>query len=189
MTEKEKMLAELDYLAFDPELVTDRQKAKQACYKYNLLSPVDADKKTGLLKSLLGTIDEAVIEPNFFCDYGYNIHLGKNFYANHNCVMLDCAPVIIGDNVMFGPNVTLSTAGHPLDVKARNSGQEFGKIITIGNNVWLGANVTVNPGITIGDNAVIGSGSVVTQNIPANSVAVGAPCRVIKTIEQAEDAA
>lgn len=179
------MLAELDYLAFDPELVTDRQNAKQACHEYNQLAPIDADRKAEILKRLLGTMYEVIIEPNFFCDYGYNIHLGRNFYANHNCVILDCAPVIVGDNVMFGPNVTLSTAGHPLDIKTRNSGLEFARTITIGNNVWLGANVTVNPGVTIGDGAVVGSGSVVTRNIPANSVAVGAPCRVIRAIEQA----
>ena len=129
-------------------------------------------------------MSEAWIEPLFFCDYGYNIHLGANFYANHHCTILDGARVTIGDNVLFGPSVTLSTAGHSLNAITRNTGLEFCKPITIGNNVWLGANVTVNPGISIGENVVIGAGSVVTKDIPANSVAVGTPCKVIKSLEE-----
>lgn len=185
MTEKEKMIAERDYLAFDPELVRERQQAKALCHEFNQLAPDAEEKKTALLQQLLGRMNEALIEPNFFCDYGYNIRLGKNFYANHNLVILDVCPVIIGDNVMFGPNVSITTAGHPLDAETRNSGLEFGKKITIGNNVWLGANVTVNPGVNIGDNVVIGSGSVVTRDIPSDTVAAGVPCKVIKTIKSA----
>jgi maltose O-acetyltransferase len=123
------------------------------------------------------------IEPPFYCDYGYNITIGENFYANYNCTILDCAQVKIGDNVMCGPNVSLFTAGHPLDFQIRNQGWEYAYPIIIGNNVWLGGGVIVNPGITIGDNAVIGSGSVVTKDIPANSLAVGNPCKVIRKLE------
>ncbi|AMO58798.1 maltose acetyltransferase [Endozoicomonas montiporae] len=184
MTEKEKMLAGLDYLTFDEELTRERIAAKKLCHQYNLLEPDDFEQKNILLKELLGTVTDAVIEPNFQCDFGYNIHLGKNFYANHNCVILDCSLVNIGDNVMFGPNVTLSAPGHPLNVEGRVAGLEFSKPITIGNNVWLGASVTVNPGVTIGDNTVIGSGSVVTKDIPANCVAVGVPCRFVKSLPE-----
>ncbi|WP_062262821.1 sugar O-acetyltransferase [Endozoicomonas arenosclerae] len=182
MTEKEKMLAGLDYLAFDPELTQDRMNAKKLCHRFNQVVPDDKELQTNILKELLGTVSEAWIEPLFFCDYGYNIHLGENFYANHHCTILDGAEVRIGNNVLFGPNVTLSTAGHPLDATIRNTGLEFCKPITIGDNVWLGANVTVNPGVTIGDNAVIGAGSVVTRDVPANTVAVGIPCRVVKSL-------
>ncbi|KEQ19096.1 sugar O-acetyltransferase [Endozoicomonas numazuensis] len=183
MTEKEKMLAGLDYLAFDSELTQERLKAKQLCHRFNQAAPDDKTMQAQILNTLLGTVSEAWIEPLFFCDYGYNIHLGENFYANHHCTILDGAKVSIGHNVLFGPNVTLSTAGHPLNAEVRNTGLEFCKLITIGNNVWLGANVTVNPGITIGDNAVIGAGSVVTRDIPANTVAVGTPCRVRNSID------
>lgn len=176
----------MDYLAFDPALLKDRLHAKTLCHEFNMLAPVEESKKAKLLKQLPGEMKEALIEPIFFCDYGFNIRLGNNFYANHHCVILDAAPVNIGDSVMFGPNVTISTVGHPLDATTRNSGLEFGKPITIGNNVWLGANVTVNPGVSIGDNVVIGSGSVVTKNIPANTVAVGTPCTVIKTLKPSE---
>lgn len=126
----------------------------------------------------------AYLEPPFRCDYGANITLGKNFYANFNCVVLDVAPVVIGDNVLFAPNVQIYTAGHPLDVKSRvEEGIEFGTPITIGNNVWLGGGVIVCPGVTIGDNSVIGAGSVVTKDVPANVVAAGNPCRVIRTLD------
>lgn len=118
----------------------------------------------------------------FYCDYGYNIEIGENFYSNVNCVILDGAKVKFGDNVFVAPNCGFYTAGHPLDVKQRTAGLEYAKPITIGNNVWIGAQVCVMPGVTIGDNCVIGGGSVVTKDIPANSLAVGNPCRVIREI-------
>lgn len=180
------MLAGLDYLAFDSELTQDRLEAKKLCHRFNQVSPDDKTQQAEVLNELLGTLSEAWIEPFFYCDYGYNIHLGENFYANHHCTILDGAKVTIGNDVLFGPSVTISTAGHPLDSVTRNTGLEFCKPITIGNNVWLGANVSVNPGVTIGDNSVIGAGSVVTRDIPANSVAVGAPCRVIKSVMNKE---
>ena len=135
------------------------------------------------MKEILGkTKGQFLIEPNFFCDYGYNISLGNNFYANHNLVILDCAPVEFGDNVFIGPNCGFYTAEHPIDAETRNKGLEFARPIKIGNNVWFGGNVTVLGGVTIGDNAVIGAGSVVTKDIPANVVAVGNPCRILKAI-------
>ena len=185
MTEKEKMITGELYQPWEEQLISDRRRSKQLCHSYNQTSPDKQELRQGILRELLGKVAEAKIEPTFFCDYGYNIELGDNFYANHNCVILDCAPVKIGDNVLFGPNVTLTTAGHPLDAATRNTGIEFAEPITLGDNVWLGANVTINPGVTIGDNAVIGSGSVVTRDVPASTVAVGTPCRVIKELEEA----
>ena len=123
----------------------------------------------------------------FFCDYGYNIEIGENFYSNHNLIILDGNKVIFGDNVFIAPNCAFYTAGHPIDVNRRNQGLEYAKPIKIGNNVWIGGNVVVLPGVTIGDNTVIGAGSIVTRDIPANVVAVGNPCRVIKQIDGKED--
>ncbi|MCW7551245.1 sugar O-acetyltransferase [Endozoicomonas gorgoniicola] len=121
-----------------------------------------------------------MLNGQFSCDYGYNIEVGKNFYMNFNGVILDCGKVVIGDNVMIGPNVTLCTAGHPLDIKTRNTGEEFAKPVTIGNNVWIGANVLVLPGVTLHDGAVVGGGSVVTKDVPADCVVVGSPARVVR---------
>ena len=123
-----------------------------------------------------------MIEQPFHCDYGYNIEIGENFYANVNCVVLDEAKVKFGDNVFVAPNCGFYTAGHPIDAAERNKGLEYARPITVGDNVWIGAGVTVLPGVTIGDNCVIGAGSVVVKDIPANCIAVGNPCKVIKTI-------
>ena len=122
------------------------------------------------------------IEPNFYCDYGFNIYLGKNFYSNHNLVILDANKVEFGNNVFIGQNCGFYTSGHPLDYKTRNQGLEYAKPIKVGNNVWFGGNVCVLPGVTIGDNVVIGAGSVVNKDIPSNVLAVGNPCRVVKEI-------
>ena len=127
-------------------------------------------------------IDIMTIEPNFYCDYGFNIFLGKNFYSNHNLVILDANRVEFGDNVFVGPNCGFYTSGHPLDYEIRNKGLEYAKPIKVGNNVWIGGNVCVMPGVTIGDNVVIGAGSVVTKDIPSNVVAVGNPCKTLKEI-------
>ncbi|MGI6450174.1 MAG: sugar O-acetyltransferase [Desulfitobacteriia bacterium] len=184
MTDKEKMLKGQLYQAFAEELSRERQKAKELLWEYNLSPPGTIEKRKEIITRLLGKVSSNFwIEPPFYCDYGYNITIGENFYANYNCTILDCAQVKIGDNVMCGPNVSLFTAGHPLDFQIRNQGWEYAYPIIIGNNVWLGGGVIVNPGITIGDNAVIGSGSVVTKDIPANSLAVGNPCKVIRKLE------
>jgi maltose O-acetyltransferase len=179
MTEKEKMLAGELYQANDPVLVAERLQAKQRCHRYNQ-EPVQLNRQ--LLAEILGHATDAHIEAPFRCDYGYNIRLGRNFYANYNFTVLDCAPVSIGDNVFVAPNVVLSTAGHPVEVEPRVAGWEFARPITIGDNVWLGACVLVLPGVTIGAGTTIGAGSVVTRDIPAGVVAVGNPCRVIRTL-------
>ncbi len=184
MSAEEDMLSGKLYVSADKELVAARLRAKELCFEYNGLPPSETEKGREIIRRLLGKIGEGFwIEPPFYCDYGTYIEIGKNFYSNHNLVILDCSRVRIGDNVFIAPNVGLYGAGHPLDVKTRNSGLEYGKPITIGNNVWIGGSVVVNPGVTIGDNTVIGSGSVVTKDIPANVVAAGNPCRVLKNIE------
>ncbi|WMJ81786.1 sugar O-acetyltransferase [Clostridium sp. MB40-C1] len=183
MTEKEKMLNGKPYKSFGKELFKERQYAKELIFEFNSLHPNKIEKRNEIIKKLFGkTGDDFFIEPPFRCDYGYNISIGKNFYTNYNCTILDCAKVTIGDNVMFAPNVSLFTAGHPIHFEPRNAGIEYAFPITIGNNVWLGGGVIVNPGITIGDNVVIGSGSVVTKDISSNSIAVGNPCKTIRQI-------
>ena len=185
MTEKEKMINGEIYQAFCEELEADRIRAKNLCMQYNRLSPDQKVEKKELLISLLGNYGkDSVIEPNFFCDYGYNIEFDGYVYINHNSVFLDCAKIKIGDNTFIGPNCGFYTAIHPIKADARNKGLESAKPITIGKSVWIGGGVTILPGVTIGDGAVIGAGSVVTKDIPANVVAVGNPCKVIKEIEQ-----
>lgn len=183
-TEKEKCHRGLLYDANnDKELLAERQVCKDICYEYNQLRPSELGKREEIIKHLFGkTGDKFLIEQPFYCDYGYNIEIGENFYANVNCVILDGAKVRFGDNVFVAPNCGFYTAGHPFDVKQRNDGLEYAYPITIGNNVWIGAQVCVLPGVTIGDNCVIGAGSVVTKDIPANSLAVGNPCKVIRKI-------
>ncbi|MGL4462823.1 MAG: sugar O-acetyltransferase [Planctomycetia bacterium] len=172
------LLGEL-YFANDAELVGERKRAKALCHEYNRHA-VELDRLR--LEELFGYATDAYLEPPFFCDYGYNIRLGKNVYANHHLVILDGARVVIGDNVFIGPNVVLATAGHPIDPGARTSGLEFVKPIAVGNNVWIGASVVVLPGVEIGSNVTIGAGSVVTRSIPADCVAVGNPCRVLRPV-------
>lgn len=185
MTEKEKQQAGELYNGNDSELVSDRINAKKLCMEYNSSPYNDFQKKERLLDRLLALRGENTwIEANFFCDYGYNIIIGDNFYANHNCVILDCAEVVFGDNVFIGPNCGFYTAGHPLDYETRNSGLEYAKPIKIGSNVWIGGNVCVMPGVTIGDNVVIGGGSVVVHDIPSGFVAVGNPCKPIRPIDE-----
>lgn len=168
----------------DRELIAERQACKAVCHEYNMLHPEDTEQREKILRRLLGKAGERCwIEQPFSCDYGYNISVGKNFYANVNCVILDGAPVTFGDNVFIGPNCGFYTAGHPVDVQQRNAGLEYAREIHIGDNVWIGGNVCVLPGVSIGNNCVIGAGSVVTRNIPSGSVAAGNPCRVIKKAE------
>lgn len=182
MTEKEKMLAGELYDSSDKQLVDELIKAKKLCNKYNNLDVEDMEKRNKIIKELFSkTGNEFMIMPNFYCDYGFNIEIGENFYSNHNLVILDANKVTFGNNVQIGPNCGFYTSGHPTDKETRRKA-EFAKPITIGNDVWIGGNVCVMPGVTIGNNTVIGAGSVVTKNIPANVVAVGNPCRVIKEI-------
>ena len=184
MTEKEKMLAgELYDANYNKDLKKELIQAKDLCFEFNNLKPSNRKGQIEILKKLLGkTKSKFRIEQPFMCDYGYNIELGENFYANHNLIILDGNKVIFGDNVFIAPNCAFYTAGHPLDYETRNKGLEYAKPIKVGNNVWIGGNVCVMPGVTIGDNTVIGAGSVVTKDIPSNVVAVGNPCHVIKEI-------
>lgn len=183
MTEKQKMLAGEPYKAWDETLYQERIECRKILQELNGSIP-GTDQWRSAIERLIPDSRSAYIEPPFRCDYGANIKLGQNFYANFNCVVLDVAEVHIGDNVMFGPGVQIYTAAHPIEAKARvKEGVEFGKPITIGNNVWLGGGVILCPGVTIGDNTVIAAGSVVTKNIPANVVAGGNPAKIIRTIE------
>ncbi len=184
MDEKQKMISETLYNPNDKKLLEERTKCKNTCYSYNNLIPANMIERQKLLKELLGrTKENFLIEQPFWCDYGYNIKIGENFYANHNLIILDPAEVEFGDNVFIGPNCSFYTPLHPLDAKTRNTGLEYAKKIKIGNNVWFGGNVVVLPGVTIGDNSVIGAGSVVCKNIPPNVLAFGNPCKVIKNID------
>ena len=182
-SEKEKMISGKPYKAFGDELLAERQYAKEMIFDFNSLRPNQIDERNEILKRLLGkTKDKYFIEPPFRCDYGYNIEIGENFYSNYNLIILDCAPVKIGDNVLIGPNVSIYTAGHPLHYEIRNQEYEYAFPIIIGDNVWIGGNVVINPGVSIGENSVIGSGSVVTKDIPNSVIAIGNPCKVLRVI-------
>ena len=185
MNQKERMLAGLPYKAWLDGLREERMENKLKIHEYNLIRPDDKKKMKEMIKNILGKTGEDVcVEQPFRCDYGKNIEVGNNFFANYNCVILDVAKVTIGKNVMFAPNVSIYTAGHPLHPDSRNSGYEYGIPVTIGDNVWVGGSVVINPGVKIGNNVVIGSGSVVTKDIPDNVIAVGNPCRVIREITE-----
>ena len=166
---------------YNEDLKKEMLHAKELCYQFNVLDPSKIEEREKILRNLFGKVGSNVrIEPNFYCDYGYNISVGDNFYMNHNCVILDGGKVEFGDNVFIGPNCGFYTAGHPTDVNLRNQGLEYAKPIKVGNNVWFGGNVVVLPGVTIGDNVTIGAGSVVTKDIPSNTIAYGNPCKVVK---------
>ncbi|MDF0728210.1 maltose acetyltransferase domain-containing protein [Cytobacillus sp. S13-E01] len=183
-TEKEKMLNGELYNPADQKLVKDREKARRNTRLYNQTLETDVDNRTVMLKELFGSTGESLfVEPTFRCDYGYNIHVGENFYANFNCVILDVCEVRIGDNCFIAPGVHIYTATHPLDPFERISGEEYGKPVTIGNNVWIGGRAVINPGVNIGNNVVIASGAVVTKDVSDNVVVGGNPAKVIKQIE------
>lgn len=185
MNQKERMLNELPYQAWKDGLSEERKENKRKVYRYNKLSPDEEKEQDRLIREIVGKCGETIwVEQPFHCDYGYNIEVGNNFYSNYNLTILDVGKVIIGENVMIAPNVSLYTAGHPLHPDARNSGYEYGIGITIGDNVWIGGNTVVNPGVHIGNNVVIGSGSVVTKDIPDNALAVGNPCKVIRFLTE-----
>lgn len=186
MTEFEK--AQQGYLYdanYNEEIIMQKFKCEDLCYELNMCKPSEIEKRNRIIRKIFGRIDgEFFIMSPFYCDFGFNISIGKNFYSNYNCVVLDGAKVSFGDNVFIAPNCVFSTAGHPLDVEQRNAGLEIALPITVGDNVWIGANVTVLPGVTIGNNTVIGAGSVVNKDIPDGVVAVGNPCKVIRQITE-----
>lgn len=187
-TEKEKMLSQEYYICWDEELTEERERAKDLLFEFNKLKPSERKERNQIIKKLFHTVGEnAWIESPFNCDYGYNITIGDNFYANTNCTILDCAKVTIGNNVLIGPNVSLYTPNHAIDADERKAGYERSLPITIGDNVWIGGSVTIVPGVTIGDNAIIGAGSVVTKDIPAKVIAAGVPCRVMRPITEKDN--
>lgn len=183
MTNKERRDAQMAYVS-DDSVFEEQQVCRKKLQKLNFMDRSDFKGIEAVVKDLLGKSEGAFINPPFYCDYGNHIEVGKNFFANYNCTILDVAKVKIGDNCQFAPNVAIYTAGHPIHPVTRNSLYEYGKEIVIGNNVWLGGNVIVCPGVHIGDNVVVGAGSVVTKDIPAWSVAAGNPCRVIRRITE-----
>ena len=183
MTNRERMKAQMAYIA-DESLLKEQQICRRKLQKLNFMDRSDFDGIKMAVKDLLGASDGAFINPPFYCDYGTNIEVGKNFFANYNCTILDVAKVRVGDNCQMAPNVAVYTAGHPIHPAARNSGYEYGKEVVIGDNVWIGGNAVICPGVHIGDNVVVGAGSVVTKDIPDWSIAAGNPCRVIRRITE-----
>lgn len=168
----------------DDAVFEEQKKARRLTQKLNTADRSDFSEIASIVKELLGKSEDAFINPPFYCDYGSHIEVGKNFFANYNCTILDVAKVIIGDNCQLAPNVAIYTAGHPVHPDTRNSGYEYGIEVTIGNNVWIGGNTVICPGVHIGDNVVIGAGSVVTKDIPDMVIAAGNPCKVIRKITE-----
>lgn len=184
MTEREKMIRGELYDAADPELAGLRLKCRLLLRRYNDALPEEEGLRRSLLEQLLGsTGDNPVIQPPFYCDYGNNITLGDNVYMNFNCIILDPAPVVIGNNVMFGPSVSIYTATHPVDAVERLKGPELGEAISIDDNCWIGGNSVVCPGVTIGRNSVVAAGAVVVKDVPDNVVVGGNPAKVIRELD------
>lgn len=183
MTNKEKMLSGNLYLANDPELKKMFKNARKLLNKINNTHLSNFDKRRKIAKKLFGSLGEnAVINSPLYVDYGKNIYIGNNFYANFTLTLLDVNKITIGNNVMFGPNVSIYTAGHPIDKDVRNTGLEFGHSVTIGDNVWIGGSVVINPGVSIGNNVIIGAGSVVTKDIENDCIAFGNPAKVYRKV-------
>lgn len=177
-TEKEKMLSGELYCALDSELEKEHEKAQRILREFNNSSDIN---RSEILKSIFGKTGKSFcVKPNFRCDYGYNIYVGENFFANYDCIILDVCKVTIGDNCMMAPRVCIYTATHPLEAELRISGLEYGKPVTIGNNVWLGGNSVIAPGVTIGDNVVVAAGAVVVKDVLDNVVVGGNPAKIIK---------
>ncbi len=183
MNNIERRDREMAYIS-DDAVMEEQKVCRRILQRLNTVDRSDFDEIGKIVKELLGKSEDAFINPPFYCDYGSHIEVGKNFFANYNCTIIDVAKVKIGDNCQMAPNVAIYTAGHPLHPVARNSMYEYGISVTIGDNVWIGGNTVIMPGVHIGSNTVIGAGSVVTRDIPDWSVAVGNPCRVIKKITE-----
>lgn len=185
MTAKEKMKSGEVYFCTDEALMKEQTACLEKLYDFNATRPSEGKKRAALLKELLAEAGEnCYVEPPLHANWGCHTHFGKNVYANFNLTLVDDTDIFVGDSVMFGPNVTVATAGHPIDPALRLKVGQFNIPVHIGNNVWIGANSVILPGITIGDNSVIGAGSIVTKDIPENVVAVGNPCRVLRPISE-----
>ena len=184
-TEKEKMIAGEMYDPMDKQLVEDRIQTRLLLKTLNETAEDNLQQKNHIQQQLIPNASQDLwLQTPFYCDYGYNITIGERVFFNFNCVVLDVAPVVIGSRTMFGPNVQIYTATHPINHVERSSGREYAKPIAIGEDVWIGGSAVICPGVTIGDRSVIGAGSVVTKDIPADSFAAGNPCRVIRKIEE-----
>ena len=170
----------------DDAVFEEQKRARRLTQALNTADRSDFDTLKAIVKELLGKSENAFINPPFYCDYGTKIEVGKNFFANYNCTIIDVAKVRIGDNCQLAPNVAIYTAGHPVHPDTRNTLYEYGIEVTIGDNVWIGGNTVICPGVHIGSNTVIGAGSVVTRDIPDWVVAAGNPCRVIRPITEAD---
>ena len=185
MNNVERRDKEMPYIS-DQSIMEQQMTARRLTQQLNTVDRTDFDAIGRIVKELLGKSEGAFINPPFYCDYGFNIEVGKNFFANYNCTILDVAKVIIGDNCQMAPNVAIYTAGHPVHPDSRNSAYEYGISVTIGNNCWIGGNTVICPGVHIGDNVIIGAGSVVTKDIPDWSIAAGNPCKVLRKITDAD---
>ena len=174
---------EMAYIS-DRAVMEEQKRTRKILYRLNTVDPSDFDEIGRLVKELFGKSDKAFVNPPFYCDYGFHIETGKNFFANYNCTIIDVARVTIGDNCQFAPNVSVYTAGHPVHPDSRNSLYEYGIGVSIGDNVWIGGSTVILPGVHIGSNTVIGAGSVVTKDIPDWVVAAGNPCKVIRKITE-----
>jgi len=184
VTEWSKMISGQLYNPEDPELKAKRGRCRELCHQANQIPPLQSSAREAVLYKILGRPGRHfTIEPDFWCDYGENITFGDHFYANFNCVILDCAPISFVDHILIAPICGFYSASHPTDMQTRLTGLEYAKPITVGSHVWFGGNVTVLPGVTIGSNVVIGAGSVVIRDIPDNVVAVGNPCRPVKALD------
>ncbi|MDE5696814.1 MAG: sugar O-acetyltransferase [Lachnospiraceae bacterium] len=183
MTNRERRDLQMPYIS-DEEVMEEQKRARRLTQKLNTADRSDFETIGSIVKELLGKSEGAFINPPFYCDYGTHIEVGKNFFANYNCTILDVAKVVIGDNCQMAPNVAIYTAGHPVHPAIRNTAYEYGIEVTIGDNVWIGGNTVICPGVHIGNNVVIGAGSVVTKDIPDWVIAAGNPCRVIRNITE-----
>jgi maltose O-acetyltransferase len=184
VSEKEKMLAGEMYDPMDETLVAERTAARRLTDRFNATGADDADEREAILRDLFGSVGEnPLVEPTFKCDYGYNVHVGDDFFANFDCVFLDVCPIEFGDECMLAPGVHVYTATHPLDAAERVAGREYGKPVSVGDRAWFGGQAVVNPGVTIGDDVVVASGAVVTEDVPDSVVVQGNPARVVKALD------
>lgn len=185
MNQIERRNAGLPYIT-DDAVMDEQAKCRRLLQRLNTINRWEFDEITRIVKELFGSGENPFLNPPFYCDYGFNIHVGKDFFANYNCTIIDVAKVTIGDNCLMAPNVAIYTAGHPLHPTSRKSGFEYGIEVTIGDNVWIGGNTVILPGVHIGDNTVIGAGSVVTKDIPQWTIAAGNPCKIIRSITESD---